>query len=239
MFDYIEDLEGTGATIMFFHDIRPEMWGEMQHLYFAVTQHIFLLEDVKLVSQPQNPFAGPYFAITLENIANPLNKVYGVDWIQIPTIVGRREPVWASMAADWRGLFTTDEFGDPLDSFSIMDGLESMSDFDVIIYLEKARGHPGVARIIYPLHQDVTWFAICGAEGFPQVAPYIGPGNVYTSGLWGARPAAEYQFLYGGPYSGALAQQDALSMYHLLIIVLIIVGNVAAYAGRKKITEVT
>jgi hypothetical protein len=241
VFDDVQALEGTGKYILFLHMMGPVFWGEFQHMYHAILQHWMLLDDVKLVVAPCGQPAGMMlFSQALAQVSNPLNKEYGVDWVQLPFIPGRADPAFANMMT-WP--YTTDEFGTPLEDLPILQEIESfdalMDRTELVFWAEMARDQPSVPRVIYPRYPDTTYFTMCGAEGFAFVAPYLGMGNVYKSGLWGARPAAEYQTLFGGPYSGALAQMDSLSTYSLLTVIVILLGNIALLGEKLKQTGAT
>jgi hypothetical protein len=240
MFDTINDLQETGGVICFFHDIRPEMWGEFKHTYFALVQHFFKMDNnVKLVVLAGGPFSGGFFNMAVD-LADHYGKEYGVDWVQMAPLIGRRQAFWAQLAVNFRiPELSQDETGQyTIDEIPYLDGIERINDFDVFIWLEKVGGGGAFVTTIPAQNPDVPKFICVGAEGFANVAAYVGP--IYLSGLWGPRPAAEYQFLYGGPFSpGALAAQDALSVYHLLIVVLIILGNLAFLPQRLRQSGVT
>jgi len=233
-FDTIQSLEGTGKRILLLCCIMPEFWGEARHEYFAVVQHIFLLRDVKLII---GPIAGPptvgLIHQLLFEVHNPLNKTYGVDYVVLP-LIPAMEPALGALARDFRACYKTDERGTPIDELPIMKGVNTLDDFAIVIWGEPIKMSIMAARILYPQHPKVTYLVLCNTEGWTFVAPYVGPGMPYKSALWGIRPAAEYQLLYGGPYTEAVQYMDCLSGYHVLIIILIILGNVAAIAATKK-----
>ena len=232
MFDHIEALRGTGKRVLFLCDAGAKFWGELHHSYFAVIQHIFLMEDVKLMIAPiDKPDTVALMHSLLSTISNPLNKEYGVDYVQLP-LIPSMEPAIGSLIANFRAAYTVDESGTPIDELPVFDGVNTLEDFEIILWSEAIKWSPAAARLIYPTFPDITYFVLCNAEGYVFCAAYIGVGMPYTSGLVGMRPAAEYQTLYGGPYTKAVAQMDAISGYHLLGIALIILGNLALL-GKK------
>ena len=232
-YEYMEDLRGTDAHVLIIAMIPPPFWGEFRHLLFAILQHLFLLEDVKIIIAPV--FMAPTMALVhqvLDMVSNPLNKTYGKDYVVLSFIPAAIESTFAMLSSDFRGSYQTDEFGTPIDELPAMDGVNTIGDFDAVIWCEPARWQPAVALYMYPKWPNVAYFGVLIAEGYYFAAPYI--GNVYKSAIWGIRMAAEYQQLYGGPYSGAEKQMDGLSLYHILGIALIVVANVVYFAGRTK-----
>jgi hypothetical protein len=68
----------------------------------------------------------------------------------------------------------------------------------------------------------------------PGVAPFLASGQV-SALLPGLTASVEYEILIDEPGLAAAAS-DALSMSHLLIVLLVLIGNVAFFAsgGKKK-----
>ena len=80
MYNHMESLQ-PGDTVMFLHMMSPTFWGEFQHMFFAVIQHCFVLEDVKLICVPiRSAMSQPLLMETIDRITNPLNKEYGTDY---------------------------------------------------------------------------------------------------------------------------------------------------------------
>lgn len=240
MYDDLAALEGTGEAVLLLHFAPPVFWGEMQHLTYAVIQHFFMMDDVRLVigalTAMSQPLINSRLDLALEHTT--LTKEYGVDYCTLPFFPGPPSVVPAAfgmLAENFRAAYTADDRGNPIDTLSVLDGINSLDDFSAIIWVEPAKWQPLVAQILYPRHPDLKYYYIAIAEGFNYVAPYI--GTVYRSGLIGVRPAAEYQTLYLDPqfYTGAVAQMDAISGYHIFAIVLLIFGNFAV--GVEKLRK--
>jgi hypothetical protein len=205
---------------------------------------LFKVKGVKIIFAPFQPESVPLMANTLDAIDKG-GKQYGEDYVTLPVIPGQPPAAFAKIADNFRGSYPADYQGTPIDNLHAMDGINTLGDFDVIIWIEPAKFQPLVPQIIYPRFSppkyNVTYFCVAISEGYMFVAPYVGKGNVYLSGLWGVRPAAEYQKLtnakYGTGFTGAVAQMDALSMYHILVIVLIVLGNIGLIAEKTKKQE--
>jgi len=232
-YDTLESLEGTGKAVLVIFTIPPAFWGEMYHTMFSALQHIFLLKDVKLVLVPV--FAAPGVGLVnslLRELYNPLNKTYGVDYVMlqfIPSMVG---PALAAMADNFRATFQTDIRGTPIDKLPIMENINTLDDFGVVIFACPAKEHPSLAVVLYPRYPKMTYLAICMAGGYMFIAPYL--GNVYKAGLWGITMAAEYQQLFGGPYTAARQQCDGISLYHILGLLMLVLGNIIGFREIVK-----
>jgi hypothetical protein len=236
-YEEMEALRGTGKTVLFLHFIPPVFWGEMQHLAFSPLQHIFKMEDVRLIIAAMTPMSQPLIGQILSDISNPHGKEYGVDYCTLPFFPGQPPAAFALLADDFRGAYTVDDFGTPIDDLAVFDGINTLDDFEIVIWIEPAKWIPLAATVLHPRHPDQTFYAIAIAEGFNYVAPYI--GTVYKSVMVGVRPAAELQILFGGPYTGAVSQMDAISGYHILAIILLILGNVSIAGSVLRKSGVT
>jgi hypothetical protein len=225
MFDDIAALEGTGSEVLIVPMTMAPHWGEFLHMYFAVVQHIFLMDDVKLiiayVGAPDSP---PLFGQMFDIISNPLNKQYGVDYVNMP-FLPQRGAAFASMADDFRGTYTKDQLGTPIDELPVWDGIYGLDDFEIIVTGDPVGGGRNVARVWFPRFPGLNYYGLALSGAYMGFAPYL--GIVFKSGMWGVRPGAEYQQLFGGPYSGALVQTDALSAITFFCLVLIILGNIS------------
>jgi hypothetical protein len=79
---------------------------------------------------------------------------------------------------------------------------------------------------------DVSLACVVLKMMMPSVSPYYGTGQVDAL-IPGAGASAEYELLVNRPGEG-LASTDALSFAHLLIIVLVVLGNVVLLNKRVK-----
>jgi len=140
----------------------------------------------------------------------------------------------AAFATDIWGQVPRDYLEDrPLSEYSMMENIRTAEDVDLV--MDFAAGDSGVAL----LRQWNTPYGvplIVGVTGVsaPGVAPYLESGQV-SAFLPGMTASVEYEILIDAPGLAAAAS-DALSMSHLLIVLLVLIGNVAFFAsgGKKK-----
>jgi hypothetical protein len=180
-------------------------------------------------------------------ISNPLNKVYGEDWVIMDYVPGSSQVQITMLSSDLRGRLDEDELGTPIDDLPIFDDINSIADFDIVVFQMGPRSSPDVAVYMYPNYPTEQpgnpVYYICGiGEGFALVTPWVGPGLPYPAGMFGPVNAAEYMSLTRDYYdiplqSIGLRLVDGLSLFHLLAIILMILGNLVVVGdklGGKK-----
>jgi len=74
----------------------------------------------------------------------------------------------------------------------------------------------------------VPFIVGCIGVSVPGMAPYLGSGQL-SALMPGLTASAEYEVLLNRP-GLAVAGVDAVSMSHLLVFILVVVGNIAFFA---------
>ncbi len=153
--------------------------------------------------------------------------------VQMPFRAGDESTI-ASMGADFRGLFATDQYGTPLSQLPIFNGFTGIK--DVKLFTE-------YASTIHPLYYIQQLNAKYNVPMVISIVAVDGPKfmNYYQSGqikglLSGVAAGAEYELLAKVPGKAA-AQMDALSLGHALFIGAIILSNVAWWLTKSKESE--
>jgi len=78
----------------------------------------------------------------------------------------------------------------------------------------------------------VPFIVGCIGVSVPGTAPYIASGQL-SALMPGLTASGEYEILIGRP-GLAVAGLDAVSMSHLLVVCLVLIGNIAYFASRRK-----
>ena len=175
---------------------------------------------------------GPELAQKIaEEEAKKLGKKYGVDWVNWGFKAGSPLTTLTSLAKNIPGFIKTDIKGTPVETIPAMRGIEDISDVGLIAeftgggvleyYLQRIQGVYGT-----PLAQGCT--AVIG----PQQYTYLQSGQLKGL-LVGLRGAAEYETLNKVRGQGRRAMTSQ-SLAHLLIMVLIVLGNIGLYFSRKR-----
>lgn len=176
---------------------------------------------------------GPMFAENSMAVLEQYGSRYGVDYVNLGFFAGGESGI-AAWADDFQSVFRADIKKTPASQIPMMQEVKSVTDFDLVVTLNTGPGGYGtpetwvrqiaVARKV-PLAMAVT--AIMG----PQTQPYLQSGQIKGL-LTGLRSAAEYEILLEKP-GIAVAQMDAQSSAHVVILLLIVLGN-AGYFFQKR-----
>ncbi|MFB0557515.1 MAG: hypothetical protein ACETVY_00225 [Candidatus Bathyarchaeia archaeon] len=231
-FDVIDAIP-PGSKVVFSYDLSFSGIPELGPMSVA-TFHQLLSKDVKVyICAYWN--AGADIASDDIELLNPeerYGKVYGLDYIHMG-FNPMREVGMSQFAADVYKAFPTDFINNrALDTYEIMEGINSAEDFDVLISIES--GTPGCAEWVRQWIEPYDIPFLVGALGVstPGIAPYYNAGQVKAF-IAGLRGAAEYEMLVGRA-ADAMAQQDPLSTTHILVVFFVILGNIGYFYTRGK-----
>jgi hypothetical protein len=233
-YDTIEALP-DGSTILCSPDMESGVFGELGPVAVACMRHLFS-RDFKIVFVFFYRGDGP--VIFTEKVLPAVegfvdettigNKVYGVDWVSLGYIEGH-ETAMAQLASDFH-FISTDQFGNSLSQLALMDEIKTAEDFD--LFIDIGGGDNTAALNQFSVPYDLP--AICGTLS----VDYIGLLPYYLSGLYkgilmGMKGGAEYEFLLQKPGLATVAN-DAISTTHLVLILLIILGNAVYFYTKNK-----
>ena len=115
---------------------------------------------------------------------------YGEEWVDLGFKAGN-EAVIKTIVTDFPQMFPTDAKGTPLESIPMMEGIDSLQNFDAIINV--SAGFPGSKEWVLYAATPLKKPMLVGCTGVqaPQMYPYV-PAQV--QGLLGAiKGAAEYE----------------------------------------------
>ena len=231
MYDYIESLP-PGSTLMISFDHEASSLPEIRPLALAVIRHAFSkgyrLIGVALLAEG----TGIGYRL-LEQVGKEYGKVYGKDYVFLgfkPQYIA----AMLSMGESIRQTFPEDYLGRPYDSLPLLEGIRNYDQIDGVISI--ADGSLTTHWIEYAGNQyGVRVVAAVAAAMVTTYDPYLASGQLYAM-IGGLRGAAEYEQLIkrgGSGLRGMLAQTTA----HVYVILMIIVGNIVYFAGRRKRRE--
>lgn len=232
-YNYIDDLPEDSIILVSF-DYGISAMPELYPLTVATFHHLWS-HDFKVIvvaSWLQGPMV---MDVVLDEIdpVEMYGKVYGEDWVELGWFAQREvgmaalgKDIWATLPVDYIE-------NEPTSSFPIMQDVKTAEDIDVIISFET--GTPGLPEWIRQWETPYGTRIIMGCIGVmvPEVAPYLQTGQLQAL-IPGLTASAEYELLLKRP-GLAIAGVDAISISHLLVIVLVILGNVAYFlsGGRR------
>jgi hypothetical protein len=242
VFDEVEALE-EGAPVLLAFDFDPASEGELGPMATAFVRHC-CEKKVKMYFMALWPVGPQMIDDSIKDVieADFPDLVYGEDYVNLGYKSGM-EGVIKVVVTDLRQLYTTDSFGTSIDEIPMMKDIENVQDTDLIINV--SAGYAGtkewVQYAVTPFPDEIRLVAGCTGVQAPLLYPYI-PQQL--PGLLGAiKGAAEYEKLvmdkYGGDnppgrYLEGRRRMGPQLVAHLLMILLIIVGNWLYFTGQKR-----
>lgn len=231
-YNFIESLP-EGAVVLVGFETGAAGWPELGPQLNTFMQHLFD-KNAKILIVSGNVdgcmLAEQY---TIPAMVKP-GKVYGEDWVNLGYLAGG-ETGMAAFASDIRSVIPRDYFNTPLDEMLLMRDIRSADDFDLAICC--SWGTPGLGDYLRQYYTNFGVPILIGAQvvSVPGTIPYYQSKQIvgYTSGL---RGAGEYEILINRP-GYAVASLDAASVYHLVVFLFILIGNLAYVVklmGSKK-----
>ncbi|HSQ61143.1 MAG TPA: hypothetical protein VLT84_12070 [Acidobacteriota bacterium] len=227
-FDAIATLP-EGSPILLSLDFEPDIMAELQPMSIAVLRHCFRknLKPVILTLYP----AGPGLVERALTIASEAEgKKRNEDYVFLGYKSGS-QTVILGLGESIRSLFPEDFYGTRIDEIPLMKGLNSYRDFPLVVNVSGSAIADYYIRIAATRYHKKLVLA-CTAVMATDYYPYLSSGQL--SGLAGGmKGAAEYERLLG-LVGDARRGMDAQSMVHVVIVVLVVLGNIALLtAGRR------
>lgn len=216
----------AGDTIVFDFGYYVDGSPDVEPIAVALFNHLFA-KGVKIVCTSYKNH-GPMIIDQLTAPHVAAGKQYGVDFVNLGFLAGG-ETALAAWAADIKKAFPKDWKGNDTSTMPILQGIDSVSDFDMFVFYTDDSAEVWVRQIS---QYKIPIIAAQITVTAPQAEPYLQSGQL-AGILVGLRGAAEYEILTNKPGTAA-AGMDAQSMAHLLIIAFILFGNAAYFIRRSK-----
>jgi hypothetical protein len=227
--DYIDKLP-AGSRIVISMDTSPGGWGEVMPGALALVNH--LVEKGCKIFVMGYFDAGPSLFEAAVSSTALGKKTYGVDWVNLGYRAGGENGI-SAFAGDVIKTFPKDFRGNDTTKLEIMKDVKTAKDFALIITVSS--GTPGTAEWVRQVRDPmgVPLASMVVAVNVPGLAPYVQSKQVLGL-VAGLRGAAEYEQLRKSPGLGS-AGMDAQSISHLLVLILVVLGNVGyLVSGRSK-----
>lgn len=234
VYNTIEDLaHQNSGTILISFDYGPSAMPELQPMALAILRHCFF-RGVKVVAMNLWVDGVGLAQQALKITSKEYNKVYGKDYVFLGFKTGFHSLV-INMGQDFHNAFPKDIQGNRTDSLLVTKTITSLRDFDYVISLAAGNSPDG---IWIPFGQEKYKFPFatgCTAVMAPDQFPFLQSGqmNGLIGGLAGA---AEYEALVEHPGSATEGMKPQ-SIVHLIIILLILLGNAIYFLDRGPQTK--
>jgi len=235
--NYIDNIPND-SVIIFSMDYGVSTMPELFPMTSSTMHHLWTLTPAKNLKIVVISFSnqGPLiFDTLLDVMGDPASRYgveYGVDWIELGWIPGL-EIGMAAFANDIWGQAPRDYLEDrPLLEYPMMENIRTAEDVDLVVSFMAGKPEEWLRQWNTPY--SVPFIVGILGVGAPMIAPYMDSGQI-SAFLPGMAASVEYEILIDEPGLAAAAS-DALSMSHLLIVLLVLIGNVAFFAsgGTKK-----
>jgi len=242
VFSEIERLdEGDGVLLAF--DFDPASEGELGPMATAFVRHC-CEKKLKMYFLALWPVGPQMIDEAIDKVirADFRDLVYGEDYVNLGFKSGG-EGVIKVIVTELRGLYTTDDAGTNIDQIPMCRNITSIIDLDLIINI--SAGTPGTKEWVQyaatPYPRQIRLVAGCTGVQASLLYPYI-PEQL--PGLLGAiKGAAEYEKIVMDAYGGEAPDPKYLEgqrrmgpqlVAHVLMVLLIIVGNVIYFKQRSR-----
>lgn len=228
VFDHIERLPENAVVTASF-DFGPSAMAELQPMALAVLRHCFR-KNLRVIGMALWPTGVPLCEEALAETAEEFGKVEGIDY----TFLGYRPGatnVILRMGEGISGIYNTDARNVPLDQIPMMQNIRNYDDISLVVTFGAGDSPEWWVIYAYGRYHQLIAAGVTGVI-VSQLYPFIQTGQLVglMPGLLGA---AEYEKLIAKPAKGA-AGMSVQSIVHLLIILLVILGNVAFFLGRRR-----
>ena len=243
-YDEIENIPDGGIVVMDFC-FDAGNWGELGAGSMVLLKHLgdkHIERDIKLIIYSSNA-QGPFMlARSIDEIGGESELTfgkYGEDWANLGYM-----PVGiaglAAMATEFNSIFKSDYEGTPVEELPLMRDMTDINDVDLIIVFQQG-GLADSYRTQWAVPYNIVLLELVQGVHVASTTMFISSDQV-NGMIASIRGAAEYELLTG--YLGvAVISTDALSMGHLVVIIVIILGNITYFSyervREKKTVEVT
>ena len=231
VYDYIENLQ-EGSVVMIAFDYGPASMAELQPMAFAVLKHCFS-KNLKVIGMALWNVGAPLGKEVFTEVAAEYERTDGEDYVflgfrPIPTtvILGMGENIASVFDKDIRDV--------PIDQIPMMKNIKNYD--DIALFVDLGAGNPGPETWVMYAYERYGQKIAAGVTGviISQLYPFLQTGQLIGL-MGGLRGAAEYETLVNKP-AKATSWMSIQSIVHLIIIILVILGNVAYFIVRRRET---
>ncbi|MEO0085010.1 MAG: hypothetical protein ABIK37_00070 [candidate division WOR-3 bacterium] len=235
LFEAIDALP-AGRTILISVDFDPSSMPELYPMLTALMRHAFA-KNLRVILCGLWVTGAGLADQAVQDVPPEYGKTYGKDVVYLGWKAGV-DAVILGMGENIKSVFPNDYHGTPLESLPLMTEVQKLR--DIAIGVSISAGMPGYADWLlyaqsrYGLKMGAGVTAVSAADAYP----YLQTGQL-TGLLAGMKGGAEYEVMvqkkgYSKAYMPAVAAMDSQSLAHVVIMLLVVIGNVAYFATRRK-----
>lgn len=237
LFNEIDSIPPDGPALLLAIDFAPSTAPELMPMARAILRHCFAKNIRVLVLALYAQYTG-MAEMALASVIDEYDVKNGEDYVYLMFVPGYYA-VMLSIGEDIHRTFPEDFYGNPIDSLPMMRDIHNYDDIALVASVSSTVSPRDWAVYVgtsYHQKIGVGCTAVSAAEfyAFLQSGQFVGM-------LGGLKGAAEYEDLierHGYTKKGirkeASIGMDAQSAVHLMMIALVIFGNIAFFALRRK-----
>ncbi|MSR29792.1 MAG: hypothetical protein EXS03_09530 [Phycisphaerales bacterium] len=245
VFDAIEELP-SGGHVLFSFDFDPASGGELIPMATSIVRQC-AARGHKMVFIALWPLGAQLVDETIKRVitADYPHMKEGVDYINFGYQAGN-EAVMKVMLTDFAKAFPNSSNGTPTTQIPVVHGVTRASDFPLLVTI--SAGYPGakewIQYVVSSSGGRIKMVTGCTGVQTPQLYPYY---PTQLTGMLGAiKGAAEYESIVNDAICKAHPGTTTPAKYleaqrrmgpqlgaHLLMVVLIILGNIAFFAQKR------
>ena len=243
LFDFVESIPPNDKVVMISFDYTPQTMPECHPMAIALLKHCFgrnipvlgLSFDIQAPGLAVEALTTVVEELNHEASTHDDSLFYGKDYVYLGWKSGFTAAV-LDMGESIAGVFPRDYFGHPVDSLPLMQKTRNYKDVAIAIVLS-ASAYPEY-WVLYPQSRyGVKIGAGLTAVMAPKYYPFLQTGQ-FSGMMSGMKGAAEYEHLilekgYAKKLGRAETGMNSQSIVHLLIIIIIILGNIGFFFSRK------
>lgn len=234
VYDFVENLPES-SVVLISVDFGPSVMPEVQPMFLAILRHCFA-RNLRVLGIALFPEGVGLGLDALQKVGREMGKTYGVDYAYLGFKAGVTV-VMQGIGENIKTVFPRDYFGTSVDSLPVMRNVRNYNDIGLVVSL--AGGNAPSWWITYAHTQyganiaaGIT--AVMAADFFP----FVQTGQL-VGFLGGMKGAAEYEaavekHLHIKTSEKAIRGMNGIAVAHILIIVLIILGNIGFFLQRRS-----
>jgi len=236
LYDAVNAIEPQGRPLMLVFDFDASTEPELMPMATAILRNCFARKIRVIVYGGLYPQGAGMAQLTLEKVTREFDVKSGIDYAFLGYVPGVAAVI-LSLGEDLKELFERDYYGVDLDSLPMLDEVRNYDDIPLLVDLSSSS--VPIAWVLYAgarYHQEigVGVTAVSAAQFYPflQTGQFVGM-------LGGLKGAAEYEKLNEDAgvrqaRKKATIGMGSQSMAHLIMMILIVLGNIGYFLTRRK-----
>ena len=229
-----------GSTILVSMDLGPSTLPELEPILVATVRHA-LTRGIRVIAMTllvEGPSIGERIMLETQDQLNAelaakgeeRRITMGEDWIYLGFRAGA-DAVILQLGEEIRKAYPSDYYGTPLDDYPMMAGVHSFDDMGLVSAVSgTAMPEAWISYAGVPF--GIPVLVGCTAVYAPNYYAYLQTRQIVGM-LGGLKGAAEYEKVLGRP-AAAMRGMVAQMVVHVVIVVLILLGNLAYFVSRNR-----